>query len=63
MDSDVEVALKYEGKLREDLAKRLDKRLDRMQTMDRIKAIGWILVGLFLSSNPQMVPFLKALME
>ncbi len=60
MDIDtLELALKHERELRE----RLERRVDRMETMDKIKMVGFILVGLLLSAMPQFVPILKALTE
>ncbi len=55
----LEQALRHERELRE----RLERRVDRMETLDKVKMFGFILVGLLLSAMPQFVPVLKALTE
>lgn len=55
----LELALKHERELRE----RLERRIERMETMDNVRMIGFIAVGLFLSGMPQLFPLLRALIE
>ena len=54
-----ELALAHERELRE----RLERRVDRMENLDKVKMVGFIAVGLLLSGMPQFVPLFKALLS
>ena len=53
-----DLALAHERELRE----RLERRVDRMENLDKVKMVGFIVVGLLLSGMPQFVPLFKALL-
>lgn len=55
----LETALRYE---RERVSK-LEQRLERHESMNKIQMIGFILVGLLLSGLPELFPFMRALLE
>ncbi len=60
MDLDaLELALKHERELRE----RLERRVERMEEMDKIKMIGFIVVGIFIGSMPEYIPVLRGLIN
>lgn len=77
MDEAVQLALKHQRELHDDLKKdvedleeSVDKKLagikteiKSLKTWDRFKMVGFILVGLWLSSVPEYVPLLKNLLK
>ena len=45
----------------EDQVAKQERRIERMETMRKIERVAWILIGVWLASNPTVVPLLRSL--
>ena len=81
MDETVQLALKHERELRENLEEDIDLRfaavekdmnkkfctlqaeIKKLNIWDRFRMVGFVLVGLWMSSFPEYLPFLKNLLK
>lgn len=55
----LETALKYER----DRIGKLEQRLERHESMNKVQMVGFVMVGLMLSGLPSLFPFMRALIE
>lgn len=47
----------------EDTVNKQAQRIDRMEFMRKIERVAWILIGVWLSTNPAVVPVIQRLTQ